>query len=249
MRIKRVIRLLLDFYYYRNILSIRQLTRLYKAENSKVKGELVKIKFKKYEKPFWIRSGTSDVTIFKCVFLQNEYPIINKNTKVVIDAGANIGAASFFFKMYAPSTKIIAIEPDETNCEMFKLNMKHFSDVNLLKAALHNEEGLFMEIENPEASKYSFRMKLSKSGVYTTSLSSIIKEYGIKEIDLVKIDIEGGEKAVFEKNLEWLDISNTTILELHDHYVKGCSSTILKVFAKHNVEISWIGENLIFTKV
>jgi FkbM family methyltransferase len=42
------------------------------------------------------------------------------------------------------------------------------------------------------------------------------KEHGIESIDLLKMDIEGGEKDVLEKSLGWIDSVDTMTVELHD---------------------------------
>ena len=52
-----------------------------------------------------------------------------------------------------------------------------------------------------------------------------------------------------EKNIEWIDKANKVILELHEHYAKGCSASVINAFAHKDVKLSWRGENLIFEKL
>ncbi|MFO8068223.1 MAG: FkbM family methyltransferase [Bacteroidales bacterium] len=235
-------------YRYRKILSVKQYIKFHIASKSKKEKPPVAIILKNYPHPFWIRPGTSDTTIFKGIFLQQEYPIIQNKTGTIIDAGANIGATSFFFKMHAPKMKIIAVEPDESNCKLFELNMKPFSSVTLLKKALHNVEGRSMQIKNPDAPKYSYQMELGESNTKTVSINSILEKYEIKKLNIVKLDIEGGEKAVFEKNTEWINVCDILIIELHEHYAPGYSSALLRAISNYEVTINWQGENLIIAK-
>jgi hypothetical protein len=55
-----------------------------------------------------------------------------------------------------------------------------------------------------------------------------MKRFGLKKISLLKIDIEGSEKEVFENNVdEWLPAVQTMVLELHDNVKKGCTSSLI----------------------
>ena len=46
--------------------------------------------------------------------------------------------------------------------------------------------------------------------------------YGIESIDLLKMDIEGGEKDVLENAQGWIDCVDTITVELHDRICMGC---------------------------
>lgn len=237
------------YYRYRKILSLKQYIKFRNASKKRKEEPPVAIKLKNHAYPFWIRPGTSDISIFKSIFLKQEYNSLIENKQgTIIDAGANIGAVSFYFKMHAPKMKIIAIEPDESNCEIFKLNMKHFTDVTLLKSALHNVDDKSMKIKNPDAPKYSYQMELGESNIKTVSINSLLEKYNIKELTIAKLDIEGGEKAVFEKNTEWINVCDTLIIELHEHYAPGCGSALLRAISNYKVTINWQGENLIIAK-
>ena len=252
---KKIVEIILQIWRFRKIISPVQFMRLMWARKKASNSLPIPIKFRNYSTPFFIRPGTTDATIFYHVFLLHDYPPItlqNRQKKItIIDAGANIGAATFFFKIYNPEATIIAIEPDEGNCQIFELNTKSFSNVFLLKAALFNEDHKTVKIENPEAGSMGFRVKPTdeQSAIKTVSINHIVDKYKIKNLDVVKIDIEGGEKAVFEKNTEWLDISNRVMVELHDHYVFGCSSSIINAFSNRNIILSKNGENFIFTNI
>ncbi|MBY0436482.1 MAG: FkbM family methyltransferase, partial [Cyclobacteriaceae bacterium] len=52
--------------------------------------------------------------------------------------------------------------------------------------------------------------------IESTTMNRIVKENSISQIDILKIDIEGAEKALFSENLEWLKIVNCLIFEVPD---------------------------------
>ncbi len=54
-------------------------------------------------------------------------------------------------------------------------------------------------------------------------MATIINEYGLGEVDLLKVDIEGGELAVFEASDAWIDQVAAIAIELHDRMLPRCS--------------------------
>jgi FkbM family methyltransferase len=135
---------------------------------------------------------------------------------------------------------------------MFKLNLAPFNDVILLQNTLHSDDSLLMEVQNSESMSFSYRFSLAleSSGekVYSISINKIIEEFSINRIDVLKVDIEGGEMDLFLRNLEWLDICGQIIIELHDNYVDGCSEVFLRAISKYSWKMSFSGENFIFSK-
>jgi hypothetical protein len=79
------------------------------------------------------------------------------------------------------------------------------------------------------------------------SIASIVKEMNWSTIDLLKLDIEGSEKEVFEKNYEsWLPQTKMIIIEVHDHMRKGAAKSVFAATNKYNFSFSMNHENLIF---
>jgi hypothetical protein len=67
-------------------------------------------------------------------------------------------------------------------------------------------------------------------------------------IDILKLDIEGSEKEVFETGYEhWLPKINILIIELHDKMKKGCSRAVFNAISKYDFSFDIKGENIIFT--
>ncbi len=70
-----------------------------------------------YPYPFRLRDGDSltlerfeDLTTAWLVFIRRDYTV-DPSSRVIIDAGANIGAFSLFASRVAPAARIIALEP------------------------------------------------------------------------------------------------------------------------------------------
>ena len=73
-------------------------------------------------------------------------------------------------------------------------------------------------------------------------------EYNFPKIDILKLDIEGSEKELFETNFEdWLPKTKILIIELHDAMKTGCSKSVFNAISKYDFSFSIKGENIIFT--
>jgi len=249
--IKFTLHFIYNYFRYRKRIEFYYFLQYYKAKYCK-REKLYRMQIKNCKNPFFIRGGTSDIDIFRDFFLEQQYAVTNNDAKSFIDAGANIGAATFLFKTRNPEAVVIAIEPEESNCKMFNMNCQVFDNVTLLKRVLYHSSDIGMNLRNEAAFKFSYRYDLSEldinNEVLSISINDIVNQYNLIRIDVLKIDIEGGEKSVFEKNTEWIDAVDQIIIEIHDHYVPNSSSTLIKAISPYNFKISWAGENLVLNK-
>jgi FkbM family methyltransferase len=158
-----------------------------------------------------LRTGTCDIILFYDIFLKEGYGKIKlENVETIIDCGANIGLASVFFLIQYPYAKVIALEPDPVNFDICQNNLKQFgSRAVVLNSALWHEN-CTVKI-NPTnigtwASTVAPTEKADKTSVQAFDMQTIMQKYNLKEIDMLKIDIEGAEEGVFSScNLGWLD--------------------------------------------
>lgn len=174
-----------------------------------------------------LRPHSSDRSVFHQVFVYRDYdhPCLPRDARVVVDAGANVGYASLFFADRYPHATIVAIEPEPQNFARLEENAAHFANIRPLCAALwpsHQRIG----IVNPRDASWAFRVDESQSGtVATVTIPEIVARHG--RIDVLKVDIEGAEKALFERGAEkWLDHVGTLVVETHDHFCPGCAEAV-----------------------
>jgi hypothetical protein len=74
-----------------------------------------------------------------------------------------------------------------------------------------------------------------------------MQEQGWTTLDVLKLDIEGSEKEVFEKNVEeWLPRTKMLIVEVHDNMRKGASKALFAAISKYDFTFSMHHENLVF---
>lgn len=188
----------------------------------------VKLKVKGCKYPIKIRCNTTDLGTLITSFWDKEYDFkMNKitNPEVIVDCGANIGLISIFYANKYPDAKIISIEPEESNYEMLEYNLKKYPNIQCFKGAVWSKE-TNLKIINENGDKNAFIVKeLSESSdIRALSISAIMARYKLEKIDILKIDIEGSEKVLFENNShEWLRFVKVLVIELHDRIIPGCS--------------------------
>ena len=224
--IKLIYGFLFDSFIFRKHVSINQYLKFYKYKFFK-KIEISKackaLKLKNYDYPFFYRPGSSDILVIRDFFLKSDYVKTIPGAQRIIDAGANIGAATVLFKKRYPNAEIIAIEPDKENCNIFNKNTSHYKDVELLMGGLASTHGKHLQISDSNVPSYSYQLQYSDTGLPSYSINGLRKNKGWDTIDIVKIDIEGGEKELFSKNIEWMKVTKQIIIELHDYKIEGCS--------------------------
>ncbi len=215
------------------------------------KNNSFKILLPKYKAPIFLRNNTSDIGVFYQMFLSKSYNIgIDNSPKVIIDCGANIGLSTVFFKNKFPDAQIIAIEPEKSNFDMLKKNTKFYTNIHCLHNGIWNKS-TNLSIEDDNLGHWGFTVTEvdfeNENTISAISINDIMIEFNIKQIDILKIDIEGSEKELFEKDFEnWLSITKVLIIELHDGLKKGASKSFFKAITKYDFRMIRKDENLIF---
>lgn len=215
------------------------------------RGRLSGMKLPGIAYPFSLRSGTTDRAVFEQVFVKGEYDIeVPFTPGTVIDAGANIGLFSIYLKNKFPGARIICIEPGKENCELLEKNLSAYQDVDFIRAGLWHSDSRLDIADRFNAGQSALVTEESQSGGDTRGIAmdTLMNTWQLEKIDILKIDIEGSEQAVFSKNYEqWLPKVKMIIIELHDWLSPGCSKpffeAIQKTFSSYSYAVC--GENTI----
>lgn len=228
--------------------------RLYKS-GSKKTGTL-EVAFNGVQHPVTLRYNTSDIDVFYQVFYHNyyafNYSTFLPNVKTIVDAGANIGMASVYFKNLFPDASIISIEPEGSNYEMLRKNTEKYSNINCIKAGIWNKSCPLKVTDKYEYGNWGFVVEEiateAESNVKGISIPDLMHLYNLEEIDILKMDIEGSELEVFQENYDWLSKVNMLIIETHDFMRKGTSTALFKAVINYDFAVYTCRENLVFIK-
>ena len=137
-----------------------------------------------------------------------------KRAGLFVDIGAELGFYTCLALKYMPAGgKIIAIEPDPVRCELMRELFSSYGNVSVLQVAAHDCAGN-IELSKPRGqSATSADVNGEKFTVPAISLDTLI---GNETVDVIKIDIEGGEAHAFKGMQKIIaDGSATIFLELH----------------------------------
>jgi FkbM family methyltransferase len=196
-----------------------------------------------YSFPIEIRGQTSDTKLFFDVILHEEYPVPDFQPSLIVDAGANIGLFSIYYATRFPNTPIIAIEPETGNFEILSRNTTYFPNVVCIRKGLWSE-ATRMKISNPDSEKWSFELETDPTGdIETISMNELLTgSVDSPPQALVKIDIEGADRDVFARNIEWLDQTRALYIEVH-----GSWRQLFKALEPFNYEVVTMRENLLIS--
>lgn len=212
---------------------------------------VVSFKFPGIRHRIYLRAQTSDFKLFRNIFIEEEYDIdLPFTPKTIIDGGANIGLAAIVFANKYPDAKIVCIEPESSNYNLLQKNIAAYKNIHSIKAGIwHNSS--FLNIINPQAGKWAFTIHETdhpdENSLKGISVPDIIRECGWENADLIKLDIEGSEKEVFENNpYSWLGNAKGVIIELHDWIKSGCSKAVYTAINMYDFDNTSKGENTVF---
>jgi FkbM family methyltransferase len=145
---------------------------------------------------------------------------------VIVDAGAHIGMASISFVLRYPQAMVVAVEPEPTNFAALLRNVAPYKNIVPVKAALWEDDGEVWLGPSNVHPKGSFEIvDRGQVQVRAITIRSLMRELRIPSIDLLKLDIEGAEKEVFE-TCDWIESVGTIAIELHDRVKPGCRAAM-----------------------
>jgi len=180
--------------------------------------------------PILIRPGTADVGTIINNVIREEYGhfALTKEPKWMIDSGAYIGDTTAYFLSRFPKLKVIALEPNPESYKMAKQNLAPYGDHAILL-----QKGLFSNEQVQCFSGAGTGASIATTGfeIDCTTISSLLEHYSIPRIDILKMDIEGAEEAIFLSNPEvWLSRTELLIIEIHGPRIESLVSRVLNEY-------------------
>jgi len=232
-----------------------------KLQCEKIKDKNI-LAFNSNQKRFHIqlRRRTSDFFIFNQIFIRKDYfNLIEKikesinfdKVRFILDAGANIGASAIYFHSFFPNAKVICIEPESSNFSLLKTNILLNNVENIVKpfqmALWNKNEMLSLKNDFRDRSHHSFNVSSDLNESLIKIEGNTVKYFmdinDVKIIDLLKIDIEGAEKYIFEDFnylSSFLPITRFIAIEIHEEIVE--KKAILEILDNFGFECLESGE-------
>lgn len=158
-----------------------------------------------------------DLLTLNEIFCREDY-FCKNDIRTVVDFGSNIGISALYFLTRNRETFVYLFEPLAVNCQRMRQNLEYFQDrFNLSPVAVWLADG-DVEFGYEETGRYGGVKVMSDYKIMVPAmdvnniLSNIIEKH--TNIDILKIDIEGGERdilaAIAKENLSKI---NTIYIE------------------------------------
>ncbi len=236
-KIKSVIKY---FIVFKTVNDIRRFRSLFHKTDSH-KKELVSLRVRQTKNhELFCRPNTTDHQVLWDTF-HDKYHLppskLNTETPVIVDLGSNAGYTMAHFAYLFPGSKVYGVEMDAGNYALAKQNLSAISDqCSIMQAAVWTEDGQIFYDQNEE---WAFRINTEKAhhqnavSAPAKTLNTIFNEFGINEIDYLKMDIEGAEKNILENPSPWIGKVKTIKIEVHLPFT---ISACMQILEKHGFD-------------
>jgi len=154
------------------------------------------------------------------------------NELVVFDVGANEGLISLTYQKYFTRLKLFAFEPFPDSYNRLKATSEIARYICPLNLAVSNYTGKkkFFCNSNNETNSLLESCKLNSEiddliktvntiEVDTITIDDVVKQYGISQIDVLKMDIQGGELDALKGAVETLRRGRVSIIYIEIEFV------------------------------
>lgn len=169
-----------------------------------------------------MRMSSEDFAAFREIFLYRYYDHDLGEPSTILDLGGYCGYTAIALSARFPNARIAAVEPHPANFASLSANVSlNHLPVTVFEAAATVNDGpvrLFLGggmTHGLVPTGHSTGKEISVTGL---SVPAILSRLGWTSIDLLKIDIEGGEQFLFQARQPWLSQVKTIIGEYHGDY-------------------------------
>lgn len=170
-----------------------------------------------------IRTNSSDRMVFDQIFATGEYaPIVGlSRVERILDLGGNCGISALWFLEQFPDATLCVVEPDPRNIVALRRNlMPYQSRCTIVEGAVWSEDTkLSLRFGTDPANEWATAVEASggseERNVEAYSIHSLLKRWGARGVDILKMDIEGAEMQVLPSVAQWSDVARCVAVELH----------------------------------
>jgi FkbM family methyltransferase len=170
---------------------------------------------------FTYRLNRGDIQSIREVLMDEAYRLPFAATpRVIVDLGANIGLTSLYMAHRFRPEVLVAVEPDTANAALARHNLTPLGG-SVIQAAIGPRDGVARFVTDRASNLGHLRRAddgpsvADGAEVEMISMPTLLEKTGIETIDLLKLDIEGGEEALLSGDTSWLQRVRAIIAEFH----------------------------------
>lgn len=171
-----------------------------------------------------VRLGTTDWWVYDEIFQACEYDSVLRagltEVGTIVDLGANVGFSVLFWRLMFPTARIIAVEPDPGCARVLLRNCVDDVNVLLIQSGITDRDGVARLVSHQGEWDGRIEDASVATGrqVTTMRMDTLLRKIGSPRVDLLKIDVEGGERRIIETCGSWIMSVRHLIIELHAPY-------------------------------
>jgi FkbM family methyltransferase len=142
---------------------------------------------------------------------------------IVVDVGAYIGQWSKKIADRYGST-VFAFEPMDAGLKKMRQVLAAYPNVHIYDYGLSDgDQNATMALAGPGSSIYSETSRVGFAKVKIRDVVDVLDELGLTRIDLLKVNIEGGEYDLFDRLIEagWLRRIDQILIQFHEWHPKA----------------------------
>ncbi|MEA1887459.1 MAG: FkbM family methyltransferase [Bacteroidota bacterium] len=175
------------------------------------------------------------------IYSNGELTLIRKLTKLspslVIDGGANTGNYSLMVNRFCGDAKILSFEPVEQTFNILKENTKDSERIKPVRKGLFSSDAtkkINIFPLNTHSSIYDIKGlpydRTASVSINMTTGDSVMKEYGINYIDLLKLDLEGAEYEALKGFSKAFENKQIRMIQFEYGYINITTRKLLLYF-------------------
>lgn len=171
---------------------------------------------------------------------------------VCVDVGAHIGYYTRLAASLVGSEGVVlAVEPHPENLEILRHNTRGRTNVVVAPLAVGAAPGRVALWESPGSSNHSLHQDFvgatSSLTVDLTTVDDLVRAHGLTRVDLVKLDLEGGEPAAVEGMQQLLAQHRPVLLvESNARALEAAGSStgaLLELLVSHGYDVREVGDD------
>lgn len=170
--------------------------------------------------------------------------VAGRKDMIIADWGGNIGLTSFYFKDYA--RQVFCVEPTKSHIEVIE-KLISFNDIKNIKIcpyAISNETGKtkFYHPENVTMNSMENVMQAKDyEEVEAVDPATFFEREGIKQIDLLKCDVEGSEsKVITSEGFKKIAPKIKAIVGEHHNWDSQSPGAFMNTFRDLGFDFRWV---------
>lgn len=181
-----------------------------------------------------LRSHTTDISVLNELLISGALGRLPEEQVVdtVVDLGANTGLSYRWLRARYPSARrFVCVEPEPSNLELLRFNATG-DGCRVVGACIGGHERT-VGLHSRDGS-WAFQMVEGGGGTAVVTMDRLLADTGIERIDVLKCDIEGAERELFERCESWIGRVDAMTVECHHDSLD--SATLLSMLTANGAQ-------------